>query len=49
MTQYDSPFMGWIVPYPWQEPDYDASFDSEEDEEQVDDDVDDEGYLIIRN
>ena len=43
MTQYDSPFMGWIVPYPWQEPDY---YYSEEDEEQIDDDVDDEGYLI---
>jgi|APGre2960657404_1045060.scaffolds.fasta_scaffold300566_2 hypothetical protein len=49
MTQYDSPFMGWIVPHPWQEPDYDASFDPEGEEDQVDDDVDEEGYLIIRN
>jgi hypothetical protein len=43
MTQYDSPFMGWIVPYPWQEPDYEEDL---EEEEQIDDDVDDEGYLI---
>ena len=49
MTQYDSPFMGWIVPRPWQEPDYDASFDPEGEEDQVNDDVDEEGYLIIRN
>ena len=49
MTQYDSPFMGWIVPYPWQESDDDSSFNSEGEEDQVDDDVDDEGYLIIRN
>ena len=43
MTQHDSPFMGWIVPYPWQEPDYEEDL---EEEEQIDDDVDDEGYLI---
>jgi hypothetical protein len=46
MTQYDSPFMGWIVPYPWQEPDYEEDL---EEEEQIDDDVDDEGYLITDN
>lgn len=46
MTQYDSPFMGWIVPYPWQEPDYEEDL---EEEKQIDDDVDDEGYLITDN
>jgi len=46
MTQYDSPFMGWIVPYPWQEPDYEEDL---EEEEQIDDDVDDEGYLMTDN
>ena len=46
MTQHDSPFMGWIVPYPWQEPDYEEDLGEEE---QIDDDVDDEGYLITDN
>jgi hypothetical protein len=46
MTQYDSPFMGWIVPYQWQEPDYEEDL---EEEEEIDDDVDDEGYLITSN
>jgi len=46
MTQYDSPFMGWIVPYQWQEPDYEEDL---EEEEEIDDDVDDEGYLITGN
>jgi hypothetical protein len=46
MNQYDSPFMGWIVPYQWQEPDYEEDL---EEEEEIDDDVDDEGYLITSN
>lgn len=38
--------MGWIVPYQWQEPDYEEDL---EEGEQIDDDVDDEGYLITSN
>jgi hypothetical protein len=38
--------MGWIVPYQWQEPDYEEDL---EEEEEIDDDVDDEGYLITSN
>lgn len=43
---HESPFLGWIVPHPWQEADYD---DATEEEEQVDDDVDEDGYLIEAN
>jgi len=35
MTQYDSPFIGWIVPQPWQEPGFDE--DEETNEEDQDD------------
>lgn len=44
---HESPFLGWIVPYSWQEADYDDA--TEEEEEQVDDDVDEDGYLIEAN
>jgi hypothetical protein len=44
---HESPFLGWIVPRPWQEADYDDA--TEEEEEQVDDDVDEDGYLIEAN
>lgn len=43
---HDSPFLGWIVPRPWQEPDYD---DPTEEDTQIDDDVDEDGYLIERS
>lgn len=45
-TMHESPFLGWVVPYSWQEADYD---DATEEEEQVDDDVDEDGYLIEAN
>ena len=46
-TMHESPFLGWIVPHPWQEADYGDA--TEEEEEQVDDDVDEDGYLIETN
>ena len=45
---HESPFLGWIVPRPWQEADY-SDATEEEEEEQVDDDVDEDGYLIEAN
>lgn len=45
-TMNESPFLGWVVPYSWQEADYG---DATEEEEQVDDDVDEDGYLIEAN
>lgn len=46
-TMSDSPFVGWIVPHPWQEPYYDK--DEEETDEEIDDwsDYDPESELTI--
>jgi len=41
--EHESPFLGWIVPYSWQE---DDDVDATEEEDQVNDDVDEDGYLI---
>ena len=43
----ESPYLGWIVPYSWQESCF--SGDPDDSEPEIDDDVDDEGYLIITN
>jgi len=43
----ESPYMGWIVPYEWQEPGY--GDDLPPDEPGIDDEIDDEGYLIIKS
>lgn len=39
MSNFSSPFIGWIVPHPWQEP-IDASEDEEEIEEEDEDQSD---------
>jgi len=43
----ESPIMGWLIPYSWQEPGYGHDF--EPDEPEINDEVDDEGYLITSN
>ena len=43
----ESPYLGWIVPYGWQEPDDGDNFDDFEPE--IDDELDAEGYLITAN
>ena len=42
----DSPYMGWIVPHPWQEPEYeDDQLDQTPEDES---DYDDEGEFTLR-
>jgi hypothetical protein len=43
---HESPFLGWIIPNSWQEPEFHA--DSDDDEPQITDQLDDEGYLITQ-
>jgi len=46
LTMHESPYLGWIVPHPWQEPEY-------EDDETIDQlpedesDYDDEGEFTL--
>jgi hypothetical protein len=50
MSDFHSPYMGWIVPQPWQEEeDYDPdTADQIFDERQDDSDYDDEGEFTLR-
>ena len=43
---HESPIMGWIIPYSWQEPEFYG--DPDHDETEIDDEIDDEGYLITQ-
>lgn len=50
MSDFHSPYMGWIVPYPWQEEEeYDPDTPEQIfDERQDDSDYDDEGEFTLR-
>jgi hypothetical protein len=50
MSDFHSPYMGWIVPYSWQEPeDYDPDTDDDLLQMKEDDsDYDDEGIFTLR-
>ena len=49
MSDFHSPYMGWIVPHPWQEPeDYDPDTDDDLPQMKEDDsDYDDEGIFTL--
>ena len=47
MSDFHSPFMGWIVPSPWQEPEDDTD-DQILQEKEDNSDYDDEGEFTLR-
>jgi len=41
---HESPFLGWIIPYSWQEP---GQIDDPDDgQTEITDEIDEDGYLI---